>query len=141
MRKGSDLMKQRQTQKLKMRDVHVRVPEPVYQFLVEESVQQGISMALYLINLLRERQSLKTKENNKERRSSEPPKSEPFRIEMSELLDEELENMLTDFEQKYQLDSEIFYPLYRAGKAPESIEDKILWGSLCALKKEKNDLE
>jgi len=123
-----------------MRDVHVRVPEPVYQFLVEESVKQGISMALYLTNLLREQQSFKAKERDKES-GSEFKKPESFHIEMSELLDEELENNLTEFEHEYKLDSETFYQLYRAGRAPESIEDKILWGSLCALKKEKDDLE
>jgi len=139
---GRDLMKkQRQTQELKMRDVHIRIPESIYHFLVEESVQQGISIALYLTNILMEQQSLEAKEKNKERRWKETSKSESFHIEMSELLDEELEKMLTDFEQKYQLDSETFYQLYRTGKAPENIEDKILWGSLCALKKEKDDLE
>ncbi|HIE26003.1 TPA: hypothetical protein EYP66_01800 [Candidatus Poribacteria bacterium] len=65
----------------------------------------------------------------------------PFHLEWSELSDNELEDMLISFEQKYKMDSETFYRLYREGKAPEDIEDKILWGGLYALKKEKDDLE
>jgi hypothetical protein len=65
----------------------------------------------------------------------------PFHLKWSELSDIELEDMLISFEQKYKMDSEPFYRLYREGKAPEDIEDKILWGGLYALKKEKDDLE
>ena len=64
-----------------------------------------------------------------------------FHLEWSELSDNELEDMLISFEQKYKMNSETFYRLYREGKAPEDIEDKILWGGLYALKKEKDDLE
>ena len=65
----------------------------------------------------------------------------PFHLKWSELSDNRLEDMLISFEQKYKMDSETFYRLYREGKAPEEIEDKILWGGLYALKKEKDDLE
>ena len=71
----------------------------------------------------------------------EPQTQKPFHLEWSELSDDELEDMLISFEQKYNMDSETFYRLYGEGKAPEEIEDKILWGGLYALKKEKNDLE
>ena len=136
---------------LKMKDVHLRIPQQLYEFVERESAKKGISIALYLANLLRgaiaceafrEQQSLKEKEKTGEKISKETQKNpEPFHLEWIELTDEMLEQELKALETKYQLDSENFYHLYRQGKASESIEDRILWGSLYELKKEKDDLE
>ena len=125
---------QRQTRKLKMKDVHVKIPEPLYKFLAKESGNQGISIVLYLTNLLREKKS-----HQEKRITLEQQTKEPFHLEWSELSDSELEDMIASFEERYKLDSETFYRLYREGKAPEAIEDRILWGGLYALKKEKED--
>ena len=125
---------QRQTGMLKMKDVHVKIPESVYKFLAKESRNQRISMSLYLTNLLMEKKS-----HQEKRITLEQQTKEPFHLEWSELSDNELEDMLASFEQEYKLDSETFYRLYREGKAPETIEDRILWGGLYALKKEKED--
>jgi hypothetical protein len=119
-----------------MKDLHVKIPEPLYKFLAKESGKQGISMALYLTNLLREKESHQEKKVTLERQTKEP-----FHLEWSELSDSELEDMLASFERKYKIASETFYRLYREGKAPEAIEDRILWGGLYALKKEKDELE
>ncbi len=126
---------------LKMKDVHLRIPQQLYEFAERESAKKGINIALYLANLL-EQQSLKEKEKTGEKISKETQKNpEPFHLEWIELTDEMLEQELKALETKYQLDSENFYHLYRQGKASESIEDKILWGSLYELKKEKDDKE
>ena len=119
---------------MQMKDIHIKIPGSLYKFLAKESGNQGISMALYLTNLLREKKS-----HQEKRITLEQQTKEPFYLEWSELSDSELEDMIASFEQKYKLDSEMFYRLYTEGKAPESIEDRILWGGLYALKKEKED--
>ena len=98
-------------------------------------------MALYVTNLLH-----KEKLNiEKEKLESEvaPPKEvkKPFSLKFTELTDEELEEKLQAFEMKYELDSETLYQLYQQGKAPEWIEDRILWAGLYRLKKDEDDLE
>ena len=128
-------MKDRQSQKLKTKDVHMRIPEPLYGFLVKESVEHGISQSLYLTHLLQAQFEKTEKEKRLSKSSRAPQKGASFHLEWSELTDDELEEMLGSFEQKYHLDSEIFYKRYRKGQA-DNIEDRILWGSLYALKKE-----
>ena len=125
-------MKQSQAQKVKMRDVRMRIPDDLYEFLAKESIEKGISQARYLINLLQEQVEKKEKEKLLSKSGIAPSKEASFRLEWSELTDDELEQMLTSFERKYSLDSETFYQLYRKGQA-DRIEDRILWGSLCAL--------
>jgi hypothetical protein len=72
-----------------------------------------------------------------------PPKDvkKPFSLEFTELTDEDLEKKLQAFEMKYKLDSETLYQLYQQGKAPEWIEDRILWAGLYRLKKDEDDME
>ncbi len=126
----------------KLKNVHLRIPHKEYEFLAEESAKTGISMAFYVTNLLRKEKS------NIEKGKLEgieiatlKDASEPFSLEFTELTDEELEKKLQAFEVKYQLDSETLYQLYQQGKAPEWIEDRILWAGLYRLKKDENDLE
>ena len=127
--------------KLKLKDIHLRIPHKEYEFLAEESATRGISMALYVANLLRKEKSNIEKEKL-EGSEIVPPKdaSEPFSLKFTELTDEELEKKLQAFEMKYQLDSETLYQLYQQGKAPEWIEDRILWAGLHRLKKDENDV-
>lgn len=66
--------------------------------------------------------------------------SKPFSLEFTKLTDEELEKKLKVFEKKYQIDSETLYQLYQQGKAPEWIEDRILWAGLYRLKKDVSDI-
>jgi hypothetical protein len=41
-----------------MKDLHIRIPKSLYEFLVEKSASEGVSMDFYLANLLREKQLL-----------------------------------------------------------------------------------
>lgn len=128
--------------KLKLKDIHLLIPHKEYEFLAEESKKRGISMALYVANLLRKEKSNIGKEKLGGSEIA-PPKDakKPFSLEFTELTDEELEKKLQAFEMKYQLDSETLYQLYQQGKAPEWIEDRILWAGLYRLRKDENDVE
>jgi hypothetical protein len=64
-----------------------------------------------------------------------------FTLEWVELTDEMLEKKIQELETKYHLDSKTFFKLYQEGKAPDWIEDRILWGSLYKLKRSKDDVE
>lgn len=132
---------EKHAKKLELKDIHLLIPNEEYEFLAEESKKRGISMALYVTNLLhKEKSSI-----GKEQPGSEvaPPKDaeKPFSLEFTELTDEELEKKLQAFEMKYELDSETLYQLYQQGKAPEWIEDRILWAGLYRLKKDEDDVE
>ena len=128
--------------KLDLKDVYLRIPHEEYEFLAEESVKRGISMALYVANLLRREKSHREKEKQKGSEIARPKDtSEPFSLEFTELTDGELEKKLQAFEMKYQLDSETLYQLYQQGQAPEWIEDRVLWAGLYRLKKDENDME
>jgi hypothetical protein len=125
-----------------MKDVHLRIPQTEYKFLLDESAKRGISMARYVANLLRKEKSHRKKEKLEESEIASPKDaSEPFSLEFTELTDEELEKKLKAFEMKYQLDSETLYQLYQQGKAPEWIEDRVLWAGLYRLKTDENDVE
>ena len=130
---------EKHAKKLELKDIHLLIPNEEYEFLAEESKKMGISMALYVANLLHKEKS------NKEKLGSEvaPPKDvkNPFSLEFTELTDEELEKKLQAFEMKYKLDSETLHQLYQQGKAPEWIEDRILWAGLYRLKKDEYDVE
>jgi len=128
--------------KLKLKDIHLRIPREEYEFLAEESAKRDISMALYVANLLRKEKS--HREKKKLEGSEIVPStdaSKPFSLKFTELTDEDLEKKLQTFEIKYQLDSETLYQLYQQGKAPEWIDDRILWAGLYRLKKDENDVE
>ncbi|MBM3238352.1 hypothetical protein FJZ31_18835 [Candidatus Poribacteria bacterium] len=120
--------------KLKLKDVHLLIPHKEYEFLAEESKKKGISMALYVANLLR-------KEKLGSEVTSPKDAKKSFSLEFTELTNEELEKKLQAFEMKYKLDSETLYQLYQQGKVPEWIEDRILWAGLYRLKKDENDVE
>ena len=132
-------MSRRQCRHLEMKDLHVRIPKPLYEFLAKKSASEGVSMAFYLANLLREKQQSTQKEV--ELKTSQEKEDSGFVLEWVELTDEMLEKKIQEFEAKYHLDSETFFKFYQEGKAPEWIEDRILWGSLYKLKRAKDDVE
>ena len=76
-----------------------------------------------------------------ELKTNQGEKDSGFILEWVELTDEMLEKKIQDLEAKYHLDSKTFFKLYQEGKAPEWIEDRILWGSLYKLKRAKDDVE
>ncbi len=128
--------------KLELKNIHLLIPREEYEFLAGESAKRGISMALYVAELLW-RERLNVKRENLEGSEIVLPKDveKTFSLEFTELTDEELEKKLQAFEMKYQLNSETLYQLYQQGKAPEWIEDRILWAGLYRLKKDENDVE
>jgi hypothetical protein len=132
-------MSQKQFRHLEMKDLHVRIPKPLYEFLVEKSASEGVSMAFYLANVLHEKQLSMQKEV--EWTTSQEKENSGFILEWVELTDEMLEKKIQELETKYHLDSKTFFKLYQEGKAPDWIEDRILWGSLYKLKRTKDDVE
>jgi hypothetical protein len=119
------------TSKSELKAVHLKIPSDEYEFLVSESARKGISMEDYIANLLRE-----VEKQNGAGIVAPKEAEEPFSLEFTELTDEELDKQLQAFEVKYQLDSETLYQLYRQGKAPDWIEDRILWAGLYELLQE-----
>lgn len=132
-------MPRRQCRHLEMKDLHVRIPKSLHEFLAERSASESVSMAFYLANLLREKQQSMQKEV--EWKTSQENEYSGFILEWVELTDEMLEKKIQELEAKYHLDSETFFKLYQEGKAPDWIEDRILWGSLYKLKRAKDDVE
>jgi len=125
-----------------LKDIHLSIPGREYEFLSEEAAKKGISMAFYISELLRKERLNIEKEKLGGSEIAIPKDTEnSFSLEFTELTDEELENKLQAFEMKYQIDSETLYQLYQRGKAPEWIEDRILWAGLYRLKKDENDVE
>jgi len=99
-------------------------------------------MALYMANLLMEEKSCKDQEKPEESEIALPENGKKnFSLKFTELTDEEIEKKLQAFEMKYKFNSETLYQLYQQGKAPEWIEDRILWAGLYRLKKDENDVE
>ena len=132
---------EKHAKKLELKDIHLLLPNEEYEFLAEESKKMGISMALYVTNLLHKEKTNIEKEKLGSEVASPKDVKKPFSLEFTELTDEELEKKLQAFEMKYELDSETLYQLYQQGKAPEWIEDRILWAGLYRLKKDEYDVE
>jgi len=122
-----------------MKDLHVRVPKSLYQFWAKKSASEGVSMAFYLTNLLHEKQQSTQKEV--ELKTSQEKEYSGFTLEWVELTDEMLDKKIQELESKYHLDSKTFFKLYQEGRAPDWIDDRILWGSLYKLKRAKDDVE
>jgi hypothetical protein len=76
-----------------------------------------------------------------ELKTSQENEDSGFTLEWVELTDEMLDKKIQELESKYHLDSKTFFKLYQEGKAPDWIDDRILWGSLYKLKRAKDDVE
>lgn len=127
--------------KLRLKDVHLRIPYSEYEFWAEESAKRGISTALYVTNFLRDEKLRIEKEQLEEGKIAPQNVNNNFSLKFTELTDDAIERKLQGFEMKYQLGSETLYRLYQQGKAPEWIEDRVLWAGLYRLKKDEDDME
>ncbi len=135
-------MYQRQSQNSRLISLHIKIPQTPHDFVANEAKNEGISMALYVAKLISEKQKLKQNPKREDKWETSYTMINPeFSLDEIELTDKMMQEKLLAYEKKYGITSEQFYQLFKQGKAPESITDKMVWASLFEVANASDDLE